>query len=561
MKEIIISVDEFENRVAIRQDDILKEYHVSRGEKRVGSIYKGIVMNVLPGMQAAFVDMGLDRNAFLCVDDIVTKFNLEEDEDLEKIREKGRSIKDVLKVKEEVLVQVVKESTGKKGNRVTTLITLPGRYLVLLPFVNYMGISRKIEDNEERERLLGLSAKIKPKDMGIIIRTAAEGKNVKEIRSDLAFLLKLWNKIKAGAKKKKAPSLIHQDLSLVYRIIRDVFTKDVDRLVIDSKEEYEKVLYLLSAISPGLKNRVHLYKEDVPIFERFGVESDIEKALRRRVWLPSGGYIIIDKTEALTVIDVNTGKYIGKSNINKTILKTNMEAALEIAHQIRLRDIGGIIIIDFIDMYNEDDKKALIAELEKHFKGDRVRTNIVGMTELGLVQVTRKRTGKELGEILKELCPCCTGRGQVLSVETLAINLNRAVKRHALDNKFNNIIIKASPNVALKFLGWEAEDIERLEKETGKNIYLRVESGKFAEKFEIDSCTDLSLKDKIKFLMPGQEIKVKIEDVYPDNPANASAFYEGNVIEVVRGANMVGQTLDVIITYISRSYAQGQIKD
>ncbi|MFH1453911.1 MAG: Rne/Rng family ribonuclease [Armatimonadota bacterium] len=561
MKEIIISVDEFENRVAITENNHLTEYYVSRGDKQSGSIYKGTVTNVLPGMQAAFVDIGLEKNAFLCVDDVVTKFHLDEAEDLETIKEKSKSIKDVLKVKEEILVQVVKESTGSKGNRVTTLVSLPGRYIVLLPFVSYTGISRKIEDEEEKNRLIGIAEKIKPKSMGLIIRTAAEGKSVKDLRNDLAFLLKLWNKINLTAKKKKAPALIHQDLSLVYKIIRDVFVDKVNKLHIDSKDEFDKVKNLLSTIAPSLKNKAKLYTGDTHIFEYFGVEHQIGKALRRRVWLPSGGYIIIDKTEALTVIDVNTGRYIGRDNIGKTILKTNLEAAKEIAHQIRLRDIAGIIIIDFIDMREQKNKDLLLKKLEEHFKEDRVKTNLVGLTELGLVQVTRKRTGKELGEILKEDCPYCTGRGKVISLETLAINLNRLVKRQAQHTDFNDILVKVSPKVALRFIGWEAEDIENLEKETGKNIYLRVDEAIHREKMEVDACSDINVIKGVAFLTAGQQLTVRLEDVYPNNPQNAVAFYKGNIIEVLGGGNKVKDTAEIIITYVSRSYAQAQIKD
>lgn len=561
MKEIIISVDEFENRVAVLEGGKLKEYHISRGEKHVGSIYKGIVTNVLPGMQAAFVDIGLEKNAFLCVDDVVSKFQLDEEEDLEEVKRKRKSIKDVLKAKQEVLVQVVKESTGRKGNRVTTLITLPGRYLVLLPFVSYVGVSRKIETDAERSRIQELCEKIRPKDMGLIVRTAADGKSVKELRGDLAFLLKLWNKIKSGSKRKKSPALIHKDLSLVYKMIRDVFVENVDRLVIDSKEEYEKILELLSTISPKLKSKVRLYAEKDPIFENFGVEPQIDKALKKRIWLPSGGYIIIDKTEALTVIDVNTGKYIGKSNIDETVLKTNLEAAYEIANDIRLRDIAGIIIIDFIDMRPESDKKLLLEKLGEYFKADRVKVNIVGMTELGLVQITRKRTGKELSEILSDICPYCKGVGKILSEETLAIKLNRLIKKHAHGTDAENVFVGTNPKVALKFIGWEAEDIENLEKEVGKNIYLRVNEGLHHEKMEIYSFSGSPDAEKISFLSAGQHITVKIDDVYPNNPQNAVAFYNGNVIEVVGAGNRLKESLEVIVTYTSRSYSQAQLKD
>jgi ribonuclease G len=555
-KEILISIDENESRVAVLEDGELMELYVGREERQIGSIYKGKVANVLPGMQAAFVDIGLERNAFLCVNDALAHLGDYELDDTRRL-----SIKDILKVNQETLVQIIKESAGNKGARATTYLTLPGRYLVLLPSAHYIGISRRIEDEAERERLRVLMEEIKPKNMGLIVRTAAEYRGRDDMERDLEFLLKLWDKICQNAKKKKAPALVHQELALVYKVIRDVFTAEVDKLSIDSSSEHEKVLELLEIISPALRNRVHLYAGKRPLFDVYGLEVEIDKALRNKVWLDSGGYLIIDKTEALAVIDVNTGKYIGKTNLADTILRTNLEAVQEISRQLRLRDIGGIVIIDFIDMDRAEDRGKVMSSLAEALKRDRTKTHIVGMTELGLVQITRKRVSRDLDETLRDNCPCCNGRGRVLSLETLRIKAEREIRKTAQETRSENLVAIVNPRLAVPLLGWEGEGLQRLEMQTGKKIHLRVEKDYFREKIEISEVSPRELAEKYPSLEPGQEILVKVEDAFGLNLQSGVGYYGGIIVEVLGGGNLLGRKVSLVIQEVGRFYCKGQVKE
>lgn len=556
-KEILISIDEMENRIAIMEDGKLMEIFIAREEHRIGSIYKGKVANVLPGMQAAFVDIGLERNAFLCVDDAIGGIH---DVEVENIR--SLSIKDILRVNQETLVQIVKESIGTKGARVTTNITLPGRFLVLIPTANYTGISRRIEDEEERNRLKSLVGKIKPKSFGLIVRTAAEGKDQESLEKDLQFLIKMWNKVQNSASKKNAPAMIHSELTLVYKVIRDVFTQDVDRLIIDSPVEYEKILELMDIIAPHLKGRIHLYLERNPLFQAYGVESEIDKSLRRKVWLESGGYIIIDKTEALTSIDVNTGKYIGRTSLSDTILRTNLEAVDEITRQIRLRDIGGILILDFIDMERTEDRGKMMRALYETLKRDRTKTHIVGLTELGLIQITRKRVNRDLDELLRTQCPYCGGKGRVLSDETISIKAIREIKNVSEDSKVEAMLVRVHPRMGMKLLGWEGEDLEQLEKGMGKPIYLRVNPRMHVERIDIETATSKKfIEEKISELRPGEELDLIVEEVFGLNLQNGMCLHKGNLIEVLQAGNRIGKKIKVVVTLVSRSYAQAQIKE
>lgn len=557
-KEILISIDDIENRVAILEDGKLMEILIGREEQQIGSIYKGKVANVLPGMQAAFIDIGRDKNAFLCVDDAVNKIRFEEEiEDFRRL-----SIKDILKVGQEILVQIVKESMGTKGARVTSQITLPGRFLVLIPSASYVGVSRRIESEEERDRLKKLIEEIRPEKFGVIIRTAAENKTIEELSKDLEFLFKLWTKIQKTASEKKAPAVVHSELAMVYKVIRDVFTQDVDRLLIDSQAEYEKILELADMIAPHLKDRIHLYTDTSPLFSSYGIESEIDRALRRKVWLESGGYIIIDKLEALTAIDVNTGKYIGRNSLSDTILRTNLEAAEEITRQIRLRDIGGILILDFIDMERQEDREKVIKALSDALKRDRTKTHIVGMTELGLIQMTRKRVNKDLDEILRKQCPYCGGKGRVLSEETICIKARREILNVTEDARVEAILITVHPQIGMKLLGWEGEDLEHLEELIGKPIYLRVDPMMHIERIDIETATsEDTIKEKIDHVMPGEELELNVLEVFGLNIQNGMCMYRGNLIEVVQGGNRLGKKVNIIITMVKRSYVQAQIKE
>jgi ribonuclease G len=405
--EIIIDADPSSKsiRVALLEEGDLVELLLedAQNQNLVGGIYRGKVASVLPGMQAAFIDIGLEKNAFLYAGDVV--HNIPHIE--------NPNITDLLKPGQELTVQIVKEPMGTKGCRVTTKITLPGRNLVLLPNENYIGISRRIEKESERNSLKKLAEKHKPEGMGLIVRTAAEGKSEEDFKDDIDFLIKLWKGIVEKEKKGNVPRCLYNDTDLIIRTVRDLFTDDTQKLIVNDKQSYEKILELVEMISPSLIKRVHFYNKEYCIFEYYQIESKISRAISRKVWLKSGGYILIDKTEALTVIDVNTGKFTGKKNLEDTVLKTNIEAAGEIAKQLRLRDIGGIIIIDFIDMCEAEHKQMVIDELKQELKKDRTKTTIVGMTGLGLIEMTRKKIRKELTTVMTESCPHCNGTGKL----------------------------------------------------------------------------------------------------------------------------------------------------
>jgi ribonuclease G len=466
-KEIVVNVGERETRIAVLEDSKLAELHIEREERVVGSLYKARVENVLPGMDAAFVDCGLERNAFLYVGDVLpsmdengsstigrspstamTSLEDEEDDEVDEDdetddpaeagepasagrRPNGRrgstrrsvlrhqKIKDVLKIGQEILVQVIKGPRGTKGARVSTRISLPGRYLVLMPEADNIGVSRKIEDGKERDRLKKIGEKLREPGFGIIIRTEAEDKTEAELMADKEFLLKLWRQIQETARKTRAPALIHQDLTLVYKTIRDVFGSDVQKLILDDPKEYEKANELLDMVSPKLRGRIQLYTGEAPIFDHYNIESEIEKSLKRKVWLRSGGYLIFDETEALTVIDVNTGKFVGSSSLNETIVKTNIDAASEIARQLRLRDIGGIIVIDFIDMEIKQNRDEVMRVFRAALARDKTRTQVFDISELGLVEMTRKRVSEGLLESVSTTCETCQGRGFLIDQNLL----------------------------------------------------------------------------------------------------------------------------------------------
>ncbi len=416
INEMIVDVDSEEIRVGILEDKELVEIHIERTSQQglVGNIYRGKVSTVLPGMQAAFIDIGYEKNAFLYVGDAIQQKEFSDDEiDYRDYAE--YNISDILKVGQEITVQVIKEPVGTKGPRVSTHITLPGRNLVLLPNADYIGISRRIESETERQKLKKIAEKLKPDNMGLIVRTASEGKEESDFVEDVSFLTKLWDKIKKTESSGAVPRCIHKDINLIYRSVRDLFTASVDKFIINDEKEYLKVLELVEMISPVLKKRVELFSKEYKIFDYYQIETKIERALSRKVWLKSGGYIIIDRTEALTVIDVNTGKFVGGNNLEDTVLKTNIEATKEIAKQLRLRDIGGIVIIDFIDMNNNEHQQMVLDSLRQSLKNDRTKTIVLGMTALGLVEMTRKKIRQELSSVMNSNCPCCDGTGKILN--------------------------------------------------------------------------------------------------------------------------------------------------
>lgn len=490
-KRIIVDIHYDQKRVAIMEDGELAEFYMEDDENQglAGNIYRGRVVNVLPGMQAAFVDIGLDKNAFLYVGDInvensVFDFNGLNNEGQTRI--KSLSIKDIIKEGQAVTVQILKEPMGTKGARLTTNITLPGRYVVLMPTLDYIGVSRRIDSEEERNRLRQIAESVKPKGIGLIVRTAARDKNEEDLIPDIEMLCRLWEKIKNAEKTGSVPRLLHKDESLLYRTIRDIFDSDVEKVVINDYEQYEKVLELVRTICPSLEERVKYTDLKRNLFELYGIESKIEKAIQRKVWLKSGGYIVIDPTEALTVIDVNTGKYVGKANLEDTVFRTNLEAAEEIPHQIRLRDIGGIIIIDFIDMEQEEHRKKVLEVLSEALKKDRTKTNVIGLTGLGLVEITRKKVRPRLSTVFLKPCPYCNGTGRVYSESSVIAKVEKELERLFQRDKVWGALVRVHPSVAHAWISDDKNAMEQLETTLDKKICIEADDNLHIEESRIE---------------------------------------------------------------------------
>ncbi|MBR3502910.1 MAG: Rne/Rng family ribonuclease [Clostridia bacterium] len=448
-KELLIESELGQTRLAILEDGELMECYAERPgqEKLPGSIFVGRVANILPGMQAAFVDIGLEKNALLHAGDI--KLNISDfgadAETLEK-ELKGRSIGRMVRMGQEMLVQVVKDPGGAKGPRISSHVTLPGRLAVLLPTVNYIGISRRIDDEATRARLREAAEKYRPEGMGLIVRTAAADAGEEDFARCVESLLRLWRSIQARAAHSKAPALIHRDEGLINWAVRDRLTPDVTRVVAEGETAFRALLDAAETLSPELMDRVELYDGKTPLFDLYRVDAQFDKALKRRVWLGSGGFLIIDHTEALTVVDVNTGKFVGTKNLDDTVYKLNCEAAREIARQLRLRDVGGIIVIDFIDMEEDDHKQGLLALLRQLLRDDRTKTNVVGLTGLGLVEMTRKKIHQPAHQLLGRACPECGGSGFIDSEETVARRILHELR--ARSEGASGWLVKASAGVA-----------------------------------------------------------------------------------------------------------------
>ncbi len=464
-KEIIIRAETDETLVAVMEDRRLVELYIDRAdeERLTGNIYKGIVENVLPGMQAAFVDIGLNKNSFLYVREVLPKVVGNEETDA------SANISDLLKRGQEILIQIVKEPTPTKGARVTTHLTLAGRYLVLMPTVSYIGISRRIEEEEERDRLGRLAEKICPEGMGIIVRTVAKGMGEEELINDLKWLKSVWSKIVNKSAHAKGCRLIYKDLNLLSSILRDQVTEDVTAILVNDEETYDAVLEGLQFFSGNYKKRVHIANMRT-VFEDYNLFDEIKKAGKRKAWLKNGGYIVIDNTEALTAIDVNTGKYVGTTNLEDTVVNANIEAVEEIVRQVRLRNIGGIIIIDFIDMDRKEDQDKVIAALEKELKKDRVKTNILGLTQLGLLEMTRKKTGHGLNQMMDRECDCCDGRGRVYNDSIVCLEIRHCVDKEAAETRADVIRVEASKPL-IQYIKHNRLQ-PKWERETGKKIHL-----------------------------------------------------------------------------------------
>lgn len=452
--KIVVDVQPRQTRVALVENGQLAEYYVERPgrERLAGNIYKGRVVNVLPGMDAAFVDIGLARNAFLYAGDIV--FNSEEFE-FESGGKKERKdpverlpIGKLVKPGQELMVQVVKDPVGSKGARITTHITLPGRLLVLMPTVDYVGVSRRIDEEEERARIKAMADEVRPKGCGLIARTAARDIEQDKMAEELRGLLAVWEQLTYKCNHVNAPYCVFRDSDLLVRAVRDMLSADITGMYVNDQAAYESMRDLATRLEPELVDRIHLHGEGYDIFDDFSLEEKVDKSFARRVWLKSGGYLIFDHTEALCVIDVNTGKYVGERDLQRTILKTNLEAAAEIAHQVRLRDIGGIIVIDFIDMLDSDSQQQVVQTLKDALKRDRTRTNVVGMTGLGLVEMTRKKVRQRVSVMMQTTCPYCGGSGLVLTAESVAQKILKELRIQRAKTGETAYVLKVHADVA-----------------------------------------------------------------------------------------------------------------
>jgi len=493
-KEILINVEPQEKRVAVIQGNALEEYYIERPSEvsLVGNVYKGTVNSVMSGIGAAFVDIGFGRNGFLYVTDMMSparEFDLLEtssNHPRHTSRPKPSDIDKLVKKGQEVLVQVVKEPIGNKGPRLTTHVGLPGRFVVLMPFDHHMGISKKVTDHTERERLRQILKKIMPNfDMGLIVRTAGVGKSEGDFRREIRYLSALWRNIKNRSTKVKAPNIVNEEYSLTFRILRDIFTEDITRVLVDNRDEYKKLMHFANNMMPSMKRKLMFYQEKASLFDSRGIEKEVEKLYNKKIELKCGGYVFIEETEGLIAIDVNSGSF-NKKHMEETAFKVNSEAAVEIARQIRLRDIGGIVIIDFIDMMREKHNREIFDILVNMFKKDRAKINVLKMSEFGIVQITRQRIRKGVKRVSYKDCPYCRGRGSVKSATTMAIEVLRAIKKQIEKARLKEIRSYVHPEVANYMLNEDRPAIAKMEAFYKIRIVIIAEPDMHIENFRIE---------------------------------------------------------------------------
>ncbi len=494
--KMLVESDPHQTRIAVLENDRLTEIFVERHRHQglVGNVYKGRVTRVLPGMQAAFVDIGLERDAFLYVSDVAP--DLDALDELESEEPPGDeppaqhhgpapSIDELLKPGQEIIVQVIKDPLPGKGARISTHVTLPGRYLVLLPTVRHFGVSRRIDDETERERLLAALGELPLSGGGLIVRTVGEGKGKEEFASDLDYLVRHWEKVRQRAGRVAAPTLLHQDLDLALRVVRDLLSQEFSVLWVDGEETYARIVEFLDQVHPALVAKVKLFRQEASLFEQFGIEEQIEAALKSKVWLKSGGYIVINPTEALVAIDVNTGRFVGQRTLEDTVLKTNLEAIEEIVRQIRLRDLGGIIVIDLIDMVEKEHREQVFAELESALKRDRAKNKVLNISEFGLVEITRKRSRANLERLLTQPCTYCGGRGRIRSTTTICLNLRRQLLRQRRRPGQMELLLRVHPEIARALQEEERAILEELERSLGVTLLLQSDPSLHHERFDV----------------------------------------------------------------------------
>jgi ribonuclease G len=508
-KEMIVSSNGHETMVAILEDDLVAEIFVERERHRgvVGNVYKGRVSKVLPGMQSSFIDLGLERDGFLYVADVIDTLDefdkLAGDDDDEKAdagkgrdRDRDRDrpqpkIEELLKEGQEIIVQVVKEPLGTKGARLTSHVTMPGRFLVFMPTVDHIGVSRKIESRDERSRLRGIVREFREAHGftgGVIIRTAAGGRPKEDILGDLEAFHKIWTEMRQRNESSRAPAVLFQEQSIVSRLLRDLLTEDFQAIRIDNAQEYQRVLELVERIMPNLAPKVKLYSKPFPIFDEYGVQVEIDKALKSKVWLKSGGSIVINQTEALVAIDVNTGRYVGKKTsgrLEDTIVKTNLEAVKEIVRQVRLRDLGGIIVLDFIDMEDRKNRQKILQAVEQELKKDRSPSKALQVSDFGLVIITRKRVKQSLERVLTEPCPYCAGTGVIKSSSTICYEILNEVKKVGPDLNGHRLLLRVNPDIARALKEEESAVVKDLKQSIGKDVTIKADVHLHHEQFDV----------------------------------------------------------------------------
>jgi ribonuclease G len=492
-RQLVVSSTPWEVRVALVEDGLpieyLQEWRQNRGN--AGSIYKGRVTKVLPGMQAAFVEIGEEKAGFLYISEISEELiddgegEPEEDGGGRRRSNRGQKIQDLLKADQEVLVQIAKESIGTKGARLTSHISLPGRYVVLMPTESHVGVSRRISGDKERHRLREIIHRLKPEGHGVIIRTEAEDCSEEELAADLTYLTRAWERIRRDAEAIAAPALIHADLDVVLKAVRDLFTSDTDRLLIDSKEDYKRVEEFVKTFQPHLRPRLAHYAGKEPLFDAMQIEGELRKVLERKIWLKSGGHLTIDQAEALVAIDVNTGRFVGKGNLEETVLKTNLEAVKEIARQIRLRNLGGIIVLDLIDMNEHKNREKVSRSLEEALRPDKANTKILKISEFGLVEMTRKRTRESVLQQQTKACPCCEGKGFIKDPVAVCHEIFRELLRQAPRTREKRLEVRAHPEVVTLLLDAKRGVLEEIEELTKKKVTAKVEVNFHQEQYEI----------------------------------------------------------------------------
>ena len=553
---MLVSSDKNETRVAILESKQVIQLYFDRKKSKslVGNIYLGRIENVLSSLDAAFVDIGEEKNAFLYINEVTYDIELEEKKEI------TRKIQHILKPNQTILVQVTKDPMKGKGARLTTFISLPGRYLVLAPFNEGMGVSRKIEV-KSREELKAAIEEIKPRDCGLIARTAAKEVSKAKLKKELKQLLKTWSYIRKKSAVLREPMLIHQEYSIVIRLMRDIFSEDFDSIYVDKKNTKKEIARYLKSVGVNYNNII-LHHGDNELFEEFNVNTVIDSALERKVWLKSGGFIVIDHGEALTSIDVNTGKFTSGKSSSQTILKTNLEAAEVITSQLRLRDIGGIIVIDFIDMSSEEDRQRVFSRFRQLLDKDKTKTEALAFSKLGLLEMTRKNVSDGILGTLCKTCPCCSGNGFIKSEETIRLEHERKIRKLAKESSSKAFLIKVNPVIASLIIGKGGKNLKNLEVQTKKFIAVKGDESFGLDTFILDAEGSIAdITEASKPFKIGDMLEIYVEEAYAHNKNDALSRIEGNVIQIINGRKFIGTRIRVEIVSIAKTSAVAEIRE